>query len=361
MTGKELQTGCPKRMVNGPCGGVRDGLCEVDGRQCPYIQADTKHIENPIIGPGMIKKGLPPNPAEKPRILRQLEDGNKLLFLELEPSRRGTGRRLLEQAGYFKRIVDGYTITDNPLGRVQADPLAALALLRMNNFEEIIVTHISSKDRNRAALTSLAIGSLWLRVDGFLALTGDWPGFMAGKTKPVFDLDSVRLVYMLRLLRDHGLDYMGGKIKEVPTFSVAVAFNSHATPISHEIARLVAKKRAGAEIVFTQPVLHPSDLEKVKEARSIVLGKAGMLYFIPTVMVVRTPSEALMLHEKARIKIPSSLIEGLQRKGIEYSMQYTVKQVEEILSKPWVSGVMIATHGDLEVNKRLAKMVKDMF
>ena len=35
------ETGCPKRMVYGPCGGVRGaGQCEVDDRRCPFVVRD---------------------------------------------------------------------------------------------------------------------------------------------------------------------------------------------------------------------------------------------------------------------------------------------------------------------------------
>jgi hypothetical protein len=33
---------CPKRMLNGPCGGVRDGKCEVGDSECIWVSIYNK-------------------------------------------------------------------------------------------------------------------------------------------------------------------------------------------------------------------------------------------------------------------------------------------------------------------------------
>ena len=37
VAGFEVAVDCPKRMLNGPCGGVRDGMCEVEG-ECVWVR-----------------------------------------------------------------------------------------------------------------------------------------------------------------------------------------------------------------------------------------------------------------------------------------------------------------------------------
>jgi len=34
----EKQRACPKQMLNGPCGGVEDGKCEIGG-ECTWVKA----------------------------------------------------------------------------------------------------------------------------------------------------------------------------------------------------------------------------------------------------------------------------------------------------------------------------------
>ncbi len=41
VAGYEVSADCPKRMLNGPCGGVRDGMCEVEG-PCVWVKVYAK-------------------------------------------------------------------------------------------------------------------------------------------------------------------------------------------------------------------------------------------------------------------------------------------------------------------------------
>ena len=346
-----MDPGCPKRLVNGPCGGMdTNGRCEVDGRPCPYtklLKEKPEVLETPILAPGFVEKQVDLDIRAYSPLMKKLVEGNrKPVIVELEPSRRGHGRRLLDQAMPFKGLVDAYSITDNPLGRVQADPVAAAGFLRLNGFDDDILLHVSCKDRNRAGLTSLVTGALWLGVKNFLALTGDWPGFMGGPhVKPVFDLDSVRLIYMLRLLRDYNLDYMGGKIKEVPGFNIAGAFNPY-TLMDTEVRRLKAKRRAGMEFIVTQPIFSEGTLSKIKRAR-----EEDLLADIPVVaslMLIRNEWDA-----------------GVVRKHFHVEPGFTGDPVEafdklfqSIYSSDLVDGVLVVFAGDWNYAPLIASILK---
>jgi len=41
VAGFDVSAECPKGMLNGPCGGVRDGMCEVDG-PCVWVKVYAK-------------------------------------------------------------------------------------------------------------------------------------------------------------------------------------------------------------------------------------------------------------------------------------------------------------------------------
>ena len=41
VAGFEVARECPKGMLNGPCGGVRDGMCEVEG-PCVWVKVYAK-------------------------------------------------------------------------------------------------------------------------------------------------------------------------------------------------------------------------------------------------------------------------------------------------------------------------------
>jgi 5,10-methylenetetrahydrofolate reductase len=345
-----LDKGCPKNMVNGPCGGVDpEGKCEVDGRPCPYIKllnSNPDALENPVLGPGLVAREISLELEGYSTFMEKMLSNEKVFLVELEPSRRGHGSRFLDQAMPFKGMVDGFSVTDNPLGRVQTDPIAAAGFLRVNGFTEDILSHVSCKDRNRAGLTSLVLGGLWLGVKGYLALTGDWPGFMAGPhVKPVFDLDAVRLIYILRLLRDYELDYMGGKIKEVPRFNIAGAVNPYSL-WEVEFRKLRAKRRAGMEFMVSQPVFNENALSKLRELRKDSL--LGDLPLVATAMLVRNEWDRRVVknHFHVELEVKTEPLDLLE------------KVIDDLYALDYINGILIVFAGDWSYSKGIAEIVK---
>ncbi len=41
VAGFDVESECPKRMLNGPCGGVENGMCEVEG-PCVWVRVFAK-------------------------------------------------------------------------------------------------------------------------------------------------------------------------------------------------------------------------------------------------------------------------------------------------------------------------------
>jgi hypothetical protein len=36
--GFDVASECPKKMLNGPCGGVNNGICEIGGKPCVWVR-----------------------------------------------------------------------------------------------------------------------------------------------------------------------------------------------------------------------------------------------------------------------------------------------------------------------------------
>jgi methylenetetrahydrofolate reductase (NADPH) len=99
--------------------------------------------------------------------------------------------------------IDWISVTDNAGGNPQLAPLALGRPILYAGKE--VVIHLTCKDLNRNGLESEA----WmLNSEGFhniLAMTGDYPvSGNDGLAKPVFDIDSIGLISMLRTM-NHGL------------------------------------------------------------------------------------------------------------------------------------------------------------
>src|SRR5436305_1903436 len=115
------------------------------------------------------------------------------------------------------------------------------------------VMQMTCRDRNRIALQSDALGASALGIRNILLMTGDHP--KAGdhpEAKPVFDLDSVQLLWTLRHMRDQGAVLSGRALKPPPDCFLGAVENPSAPPAEFRAERLGKKVAAGAQFVQTQ-------------------------------------------------------------------------------------------------------------
>jgi methylenetetrahydrofolate reductase (NADPH) len=149
-------------------------------------------------------------------------------------------RRLADALVACDRI-DWLSITDNAGGNPMMAP-TTLGKPILYAGKEVLI-HISCKDLNRNGLESTA----WqLASEGFynvLAVSGDYPGAgYRGHARPVFDLDSVGLLALLR------------EMKETHFFLGAVTtnFKLHENEVVPQYLKLEKKIASGAQFIITQ-------------------------------------------------------------------------------------------------------------
>ena len=142
-----------------------------------------------------------------------------------------------------------------------------------------IVVHLTCKDLNRSGLEAAAWRYASEGFHNILALTGDYPtaGFR-GLPDPVFDLDSVGLIALLRAMNE-GLEVpgRGGKKETLPKtdFFIGAAvspFKRHERELMPQYYKLLRKIRAGAQWVIPQLGY---DMRKFHEVK-LLLASRGM-------------------------------------------------------------------------------------
>jgi methylenetetrahydrofolate reductase (NADPH) len=175
-------------------------------------------------------------------------DGHTTL-VELVPwagplqDKAGDGARAMAQELAGDPRVTALTITDNAGGYVRLGPLTlGRAIIAMGGQ---VVVHLACRDRSRAALQSTAFGLASEGLTNVLALSGDYPreGFR-GRSRAVFDIDSVGLISLLRELSADG-----------PCFTVGCAINpfkAFEADLVPQLLKLAMKARAGADLAVTQ-------------------------------------------------------------------------------------------------------------
>ena len=86
---------------------------------------------------------------------------------------------------------------------------------------------------------------------------GDHPG-----AKPVFDVDSISMLEMIRTMRDEGRYLSGREITSPPKVLLGAAANPFAPPLDYRPLRLAKKIAAGAQFIQTQ---YCFDIERFTE------------------------------------------------------------------------------------------------
>jgi methylenetetrahydrofolate reductase (NADPH) len=222
------RTGCPKRMVFGPCGGVRDDdRCELAEHPCVFLDRPLVRWPEP-----------PVQPTTPSTLLDRTADGAVVLAdLSVTPFDPVSVRRVV---GVLAPASDGLLVgehanrPDFPPTMFAAEVIAAGGR---------VWTTLACRDRNRVVLEQELAGLAAVGVDGVLCVTGDGRGASVrpGVTQ-VFDLDGIRLT---ALAAGMGLP-------------VAVPESPEAPPVALRPARVAEKQRAGAQLCVLNHVSSPA-------------------------------------------------------------------------------------------------------
>jgi methylenetetrahydrofolate reductase (NADPH) len=186
------------------------------------------------------------------RTLKQaIESGRFIVTGELGPPLGASPDLIRKKAEHF-RTVDAVNVTDNQSGIVRQSSIAGAKLLLDEGLDPIV--QMTCRDRNRIALQSDVLGAAALGVRNLLLLTGDHMTMgNQPDARPVFDLDSVQLISMVKGMRD-GRFMNGDEIKRPPDVLLGGAANPFAEPMGLRLIRVAKKVEAGVDFIQTQAV-----------------------------------------------------------------------------------------------------------
>jgi methylenetetrahydrofolate reductase (NADPH) len=149
--------------------------------------------------------------------------------------------------------VTAVNITDNQSAVVRLSNWAGSLLTLAAGMAPIM--QLTCRDRNRIALQSDLLSASAMGIPNILVMTGDHPRFGDhADAKPVFDLDSVQLLWVARTMRDECRLLNGRALDPPPSWFLGAVENPFAPPVNFRAARLGKKVAAGAQFVQTQYV-----------------------------------------------------------------------------------------------------------
>src|SRR3989339_841321 len=140
--------------------------------------------------------------------------GRFVVTSELGPPKGFHIEKALHEAGVVWPYVHAINVTDNQSSVMRLGGLAMCKALKEKGIEPVF--QVTCRDRNRLALQSDILSAALFGIENLLLLTGDHTTLGDHKdAKPVFDLDSVSLAYMVKQLEE-GKDLAGNALEGEP-------------------------------------------------------------------------------------------------------------------------------------------------
>jgi 5,10-methylenetetrahydrofolate reductase len=286
-----------------------------------------------------------PGHVSRGRLERVLRRGEFAVTAELNPPDSADPQEVYERAAIFEGWVDGINATDGSGAHCHMSSVAICALLTRVGFSPIL--QISCRDYNRIAIQGNVLGAAALGVCNVLCLTGD--GVQAGdhpEAKPVFDLDSISLLGVIRRMRDDRTFLSGRKITAAPRLFLGAAENPFAPPYDFRPLRLAKKIAAGAQFIQTQycfdvPMLR-AFMAKIRDMgldrQCFILAGVGPL---PSARTARW-----MRSNVPGVHIPDGVIarlEGAQNQKAE-GKRLCIDIIQEVREIPGIAGVHVMAY-----------------
>jgi methylenetetrahydrofolate reductase (NADPH) len=280
----------------------------------------------------------------------RLASGEFTITSELSPVRGASAEAMKGRGRLLVGWVDAVNLTDNQGAHVRMSSWASALAARDVGLDPIM--QMTCRDRNRIALQSDLLGAAAVGLENLVFMTGDYPKFGDHPgAKPVFDLDSVTMLWTARTLRDEGRLLSGNELKPPPAgLFLGAVENPFAPPEEFRAARAAKKIAAGAQFLQTQYVFDVPVFERWVAALHAE-GLTGRCAILAGVGVVRSPRA---LDFMASGKVPGVTVpEAVQRRlrGVppdqlgDEGHRLAAEVIAQVKEIPGVAGVHLLTAG----------------
>lgn len=277
----------------------------------------------------------------------KLNSDHFVVTTEVGPPKGADVTEMVHNIELLKDKVDAINITDGQSSVMRFPSLGGCLLVKELGGEPIL--QVTCRDRNRLALQADLLWAYSRGICNVLCLTGDSIDIGDHKeAKPVFDLDSVQLLRMIRTM-EAGKDMGGNDLKGAPQFCIGASVHPAADMIEPQLVKFEKKVAAGAQFFQTQGIYDLDSLRRFMQyaaqfpakilAGIIVLSSARMARYmndnVPGVIVPQATIDELATAEKG--------------KGLQKGMEIAVRTIKAIKEEDLCHGVHIMAVGNEKV------------
>jgi methylenetetrahydrofolate reductase (NADPH) len=255
-----------------------------------------------------------------------VQAGEFLVTAEVAPPKGGDPIQMIRMAQILKGRVHAINITDGSRAVLRMCPVVASAILLQQGIEPIC--QIACRDRNRIGLQADLMGAHALGIRNILALTGD--PVKAGDhpdAKSVFDLESVRLLQLIRKL-NQGVDYNDKRLTDGATdLFTGAAVDPQSPSLSGLQRRFERKLEAGAQFFQSQLISDFDLLEKFMDKIAAGSGKP----ILAGIFLLKSAKNAEFINRCVPgVQIPQHIIDRLATAAdpLQEGMKIAAEQVQ---------------------------------
>jgi methylenetetrahydrofolate reductase (NADPH) len=293
---------------------------------------------------------------------RILENGKFAVTAEIGPPKNADPEIIRRKARIMKGCIDAFNVTDGQTAVVRMASWAACLIGREEGIDPIV--QMTCRDRNRIALQMDILGIAALGINNVLCLTGDYVTMgNHPSAKPVYDLDSIQLIKIIKGMRDDKRFQNGEKIDVEPRLYIGAVSNPFGGyPLWVDVIRLEKKVEAGADFIQTQCVFN---LEKFEEWMKLVRQKKlhERIHILAGVTPLKSYRMAKYISENVPgIEIPERILNRMsnvpKEQASEEGINICVEIIEKLKEIEGVHGIHIMAIGWEEVVPELVKRAK---
>jgi methylenetetrahydrofolate reductase (NADPH) len=277
-----------------------------------------------------------------------LQRGRFAVTAEIGPPRGANIAPIRRKARLLRDWVDAANVTDSQSAVVRMPSWAGCLVTMQEGVEPVM--QLQCRDRNRIALQSDLLGAAALNIPNVLLLTGDHPRFGDHPdAKPVFDLDSIQLIWTARTMREQRKLLSGRDLKPAPDWFIGAVENPFAPPLKWRAERLGKKVAAGAQFFQTQFIydipIFASWMQQVRDLgldrRCFILAGVGPVKSLRALEHMRREVPGMYVPDEVVRRLRGVPEDRVPNEGLKLCSEI-IMQVKEIGG---VSGVHVMAFG----------------
>ncbi len=243
--------------------------------------------------------------------------------------------------------VNAVVVADNP-DVIRGSALSTARLLSWEGKKSIVLS-MATRDRNRLALLSDALGAAALDVDAVLCMSGNHQSIgVCPQAAAANDFDSIQFTQALKKLVLHGVGPNGNGLEPRLELQIGATAHPYLRPLDLSLFRLRKKILAGADFLFTQAIFDLGGFfEWIKGVQAAGFDKRTAI--IASVLPLASVDKAREL-QKAHTygPVPDSVVERISgaaqpaREGVAIAAEIA----KQLKSVPEIRGIHILNGGD---------------